>query len=193
MDGILCENDQPALITAQPDLPGFKLPTAAGNYIAYLEVWLRHVTALDDDGIRESALGGPDTCTRARTICQVGLLPVKQTGIDCSTTTPEWTALVTASTGTLAARAQPDASTADPCLIPAKAGYRRLENQLYRVEIHDTTGGKNTFKWSRDNGSVATSWLPVQPGQATNTLRVASLRAGWRAWIRGRPVGGTDR
>ena len=174
VDGILCENDQPALITAQPDLPGLKLPTAVGNYIAYLEVWLRHVTALDDDGIRESALGGPDTCTRARTICQVGLLPVKQTGIDCSTTTPEWTALVAASTGTLAARAQPDASTADPCLIPAKAGYRRLENQLYRVEIHDTTGGKNTFKWSRDNGSVATSWLPVQPGQATNTLRVAS-------------------
>jgi hypothetical protein len=174
VDGILCENDQPVLITAQPDLPGFKLPTAAGNYIAYLEVWLRHITALDDDGIRESALGGPDTCTRARTICQVGLLPVKQSGIDCSTATPEWTALTAASTGTLAARAQPDASTADPCLIPAKAGYRRLENQLYRVEVHDASGGKNTFKWSRDNGSVATSWLPVQPGQATNTLRVAS-------------------
>jgi len=57
VDGILCENDQPVLITAQPDLPGFKLPTTAGNYIAYLEVWLRHITALDDAGIQRSGAG----------------------------------------------------------------------------------------------------------------------------------------
>src|SRR5579864_4892371 len=60
VDGILCENEKPVLMTVQPDLPGFKLPTAAGNYIAYLEVWLRHITALDDPAIREVALGGPD-------------------------------------------------------------------------------------------------------------------------------------
>ena len=48
----------------------------------------------------------------------------------------------------------------DPCLVPPTAQYRGLENQLYRVEIHDpgTAGGGSkgqaTFKWSRDNGSV---------------------------------------
>jgi Family of unknown function (DUF6519) len=38
--------------------------------------------------------------------------------------------------------------------IPS-AGYRGLENQLYRVEIHQP-GDENTasFKWSRDNGSI---------------------------------------
>jgi hypothetical protein len=38
--------------------------------------------------------------------------------------------------------------------IPA-AGYRGLENQLYRVEIHEP-GDENTatFKWSRENGSI---------------------------------------
>lgn len=174
VDGILCENEMPVLMTVQPDLPGFKLPTTAGNYIAYLEVWLRHITALDDPAIREVALGGPDTCTRAKTIWQVGLLPVKQTGIDCSTSVPEWTSLIAPSTGTLAARAQPDATKADPCLVPAKAGYRRLENQLYRVEIHDATAGETTFKWSRDNGSVAAAWLAPQSGQPANTLSVSS-------------------
>ena len=174
VDGILCENEKPVLMTVQPDLPGFKLPSGAGAYIAYLEVWLRHITALDDAGIREVALGGPDTCTRAKTVWQVGLLPVKETGIDCSTVIPEWTSLIAASTGALAARAQPDATNADPCLIPAKAGYRRLENQLYRVEIHDPTAGKTTFKWSRDNGSLAAAWLAPQSGQPANTLRVSS-------------------
>jgi Family of unknown function (DUF6519) len=38
--------------------------------------------------------------------------------------------------------------------IPS-AGYQGLENQLYRVEIHQGgTMGTATFKWSRENGSV---------------------------------------
>ena len=47
----------------------------------------------------------------------------------------------------------------DVCLIPPSAGYQRLENQLYRVEIHHGGNRPNnlTFKWSRDNGTVVTS------------------------------------
>jgi hypothetical protein len=41
-----------------------------------------------------------------------------------------------------------------------RRGYRRLENQLYRVEIHG--GGSEldqiTIKWSRDNGCVVVKW-----------------------------------
>jgi hypothetical protein len=34
-------------------------------------------------------------------------------------------------------------------------GYRGLENQLYRVEVHETGDATSaTFKWSRENGSV---------------------------------------
>jgi hypothetical protein len=177
VDGILCENEQPILIDNQPDLPGFVLPTTAGIYVAYLEVWLRHIISLDDSGIREVALGGPDTCTRAKTVWQVGLLNAGPLGtsVDCATDVPAWDALIAPSTGTLAARAEPDTKSADPCLIPAKAGYRRLENQLYRVEIHDpgtipASGGAATFKWSRDNGSVVTSWT----AQSGNDLTVTS-------------------
>src|SRR5207247_837956 len=43
----------------------------------YLDVWQRHLTALDDPLIREVALGGPDTTTRAQVVWQVRVLPVK--------------------------------------------------------------------------------------------------------------------
>lgn len=46
--------------------------------------------------------------------------------------------------------AKKSADAADPCSISPDAHYRGLENQLYRVEIHDST----SFKWSRENGSV---------------------------------------
>lgn len=61
----------------------------------------------------------------------------------------------------------------DVCITPPDAKYRGVENQLYRVEIH--RGGKAglaTFKWSRDNGSVATRWLGTQG----NDLLVANTR-----------------
>src|SRR2546428_474322 len=45
-----------------------------------------------------------------------------------------------------------------PCLLPPKAGYLRLENQLYRVEVHSGGDrGEATFKWSRDNATVETT------------------------------------
>ena len=56
------------------------------------------------------------------------------------------------------ARTQPPSGDTEPCELPPSAGYQRLENQLYRVEVHQ--GGvrsKATFKWSRENGSVVTA------------------------------------
>jgi hypothetical protein len=55
----------------------------------------------------------------------------------------------------MAAQAVPPSGPQKPCEIPSSAGYRRLENQLYRVEIHaGGTANAATFKWSRDNGSI---------------------------------------
>ena len=51
-----------------------------------------------------------------------------------------------------------DVSNLGPCLPSPQAAYRGLENQLYRIEVHQ--GGslaQATFKWSRDNGSVLAS------------------------------------
>ncbi|NPD27101.1 DUF6519 domain-containing protein [Corallococcus exiguus] len=181
VDGILCENDQDRLLSAQPDLPGVALPTTPGRYLAFLDVWQRHVTALEDAEIREVALGGPDTATRTRTVWQVRLYTLMGThasgpveAVPCHTFgTPAWTPPELTSTGTLAARAEPEQASDNPCIVAAEAGYRRLENQLYRVEIHrgNPSSGTATFKWSRDNGILFTQ---VKSTDAADRLLVVA-------------------
>lgn len=165
VDGILCENDSDgATLKKQNDLPmkkgdlaGFTLPTGE-RYLVYLDVWQRHITAIDDPDIREKALGGPDTATRTKTIWQVKLHPVESG----STWKPDATG-----SGKLSAHTDSTGTDTGPCVLPPTAGFSRLENQLYRVEIHRGTDPedatvKPTFKWSRDNGSVVTSITSVR-------------------------------
>jgi hypothetical protein len=81
VSGILCENETKGAVSyrEQPDLRDARTPAQiiceAGNTytfgIVYLDVWERLVTAVEDSQIREVALGGPDTATRARTVWQV--------------------------------------------------------------------------------------------------------------------------
>lgn len=171
VDGILCENEQIVLYSGQPDLLS---PPDMGTLLAeakttigiiYLDVWQRLITPLDDPLIREKALGGPDTSSRLKTLWQVKMLPVQNSNAtgrinlpSCDTDFPGWNDLIAASTGTLNARTQPPDPTERPCLLPPSAGYKRLENQLYRVEIHQVSkDGTPTFVWSRDNGTVVTA------------------------------------
>ena len=52
------------------------------------------------------------------------------------------------------------------CQPTPAAGYRGLENQLYRVEIHQSgTEATATFKWSRENGSVVVAVTGVSGSQ----------------------------
>ena len=158
--------------TAQPDLPDMKpLPEdGKGLYFAYLDVWRRHITALEDPEIRESALGGPDTATRTKTVRQVKLVKVGEIGDDvtCLSAPKEWTEEIAPSGGRLLARAKPEEPPEGPCVVPATAGYTRLENQLYRVEI-DKPGklGEATFKWSPENASIVTEWLDKKDNRLT--------------------------
>lgn len=160
VDGILCLNQADVLYSNQPEFPAAPLPPpgGVGLYVAYLDVWQRHVTALDDGAIREPALGGPDTSTRLRTVWQVRLIRLGDADptATCEGTLPLWQAAVSQARGTLMARLGPTASNPSPCELPPTAGFRGLENQLYRVEVHhgsDTLAGAR-FKWSRDNGTV---------------------------------------
>ncbi|KYF48259.1 hypothetical protein BE08_35050, partial [Sorangium cellulosum] len=137
----------------------------------YLDVWQRHVTAVEDPAIREVALGGPDTCTREKTVWQLKLHRTGDVGspASCADLPAE-----PSPRGRLAARAKQPPTGTNPCIIEPGKSYRRLENQLYRVEIHG--GGRLgvdagiTFKFSRDNGAVVTRWL----GSTASTLTVAS-------------------
>ena len=72
----------------------------------------------------------------------------------------------------------PDEEPADtPCVLPIESRYRGLENHLYRIEVHaggDTAdaNAQPTFKWSRENGSVATRFLSAKGPD----VRVGSAR-----------------
>ncbi|TBW12983.1 hypothetical protein E0E50_01570 [Azotobacter chroococcum subsp. isscasi] len=166
--------EQPYLPFNDEDLPPqdvgsvFNRPSLDGGpHLVYVDVWQREVTYLQSRELVEKAVG-VDTTGRLQTVWQVKLLENIEDATCASPDdeVPGWDAIVrpsaarlTTSTGEL-----PDAP--NPCLPPPSAGYKGLENQLYRVEIHrggaqsDThhrvaQGDKATFKWSRDNATVA--------------------------------------
>jgi hypothetical protein len=162
VDGILCENEREgATYDAQDDLP-FAPPLKTGTrYIAYLDVWERHVTALEDDDIREKALGGPDTATRAKVVWQVKVDTLPAAMTTESLVRKNWKTVVDlwqpSRAGCLRARVERPEADTDPCLTAPDAKYRGAENQLYRIEIHrGGSAGEATFKWSRNNGAVST-------------------------------------
>jgi hypothetical protein len=168
VDGLLAECDSNGLAyESQPDLldppPWQNVLKEAGTDLGlvYLDVWERHITPLDDRLLREVALGGPDTATRVKTIWQLRVLALPKTDgavPSCDDHFDAWDDLFGDPESFLNARSQPPANVDGPCVVPPTAGYRRLENQLYRVEIHTSGGqGTATFKWSRDNGTVVTA------------------------------------
>ncbi len=155
VDGILCElpGENGVKYSEQPDRVG---PTAIDPVdgrrdLIYLDVWERHLTALQEPEIQEVALGGADTATRTRMLCQIRV----ETGIpDSLTCDSDWTRSGVGS-GRLTTLLDASGTGEDLCSPLPSSAFRGLENRLYRVEIHKA-GGLDTaeFKWSRDNGSV---------------------------------------
>jgi hypothetical protein len=117
--------------------------------VVYLDAWVEPVTYVEDPDIREIALGGPDTTTRARVrhrvrVAQGGTLP-KDRGVG---------------KGTLA----------------TEGSYTGHTNLLFRVEI-DTAGniGTATFRWSEDNSSTIQRVIePLPPGSTKVVVEDAS-------------------
>jgi len=175
VDGVLVENPRPLEISPSTPL-GRRLMERYGDleppFAVYLEVWERHVTALQDPRIREVALGGPDTATRVQVAWTVGVRPLKgmeNTG-DCDAV---WDRLTEAernrAVGGLTAMAGVSGSdTLDPCLVPPDAAYRGLGNQLYRVEIH--RGGRTEGPRLVQGG--VHGFQQRVPGQGTETVAI---------------------
>jgi Family of unknown function (DUF6519)/Malectin domain len=182
--------------TQQPyRLPNPQLPAAGDVCVAYLDVWQRDVTYLEDPHLIDTAVN-IDTTGRLQTVWQVKLLNLENpsTTPDCSTDIPALDALSVAPAGRLTSGLVPNAASGPCCLAP-NTGYTGQENQLYRVEIH--TGGTPsappaagfptplpattipTFKWSRDNASVQTSVSAISTvttsSGSVSQLTVASL------------------
>ncbi len=177
----------------QPYLPQATFPTTGGPYLVYLDVWQREVTFLEDPDLVEKAVG-VDTTGRLQTIWQVKWLDASSTtGVSCSTPDsdiPEWQALLLPPAAQLSTGVV-QSTQSGPCCLAPNTGYTGLENQLYRVEIHQPKGiepqDKPTFKWSRDNASVATGVTTIAQGGTSlvvqSTGRDTVLRFNPNDWV----------
>lgn len=147
----------PTPYTEQPYLkPAPDPPTEAGSYLVYLDVWEREVGAAEDPDLVDAAVG-VDTATRLQTVWAVRILAGAG---ECD---PDWREFD--ETRPSGARLSNDthgvSEPEDPCHVAPLGGYRGVDNRLYRVEIHDG-GDQPSFKWSRDNASIATGAGPVE-------------------------------
>jgi Family of unknown function (DUF6519) len=183
VEGKLVQNDDLLNYSAQPFLMNpsptdekllSDLRQGATKVIqVYLEVWRRLVTALDDPCLLEPALGQADTTVRLQTVWRVVAEAMDPNAKSSASATSavdnsevrrtqcidaccsDMTHLTLP--GTTGEMMVPPIASSDDCSCqptPA-AGYRGVENQLYRVEIHETGDETSaTFKWSRENGSI---------------------------------------
>ncbi len=193
----------------QPDLPSLDSKLTDGIYTVYLDVWERHITSVEDPKIREVALSIPDTTTRTQTVWQLKLKPFDQ--LPGATDKPfpdalddsEWDSLIKErwfpyiqllrdrmTQAKMNACAKNCPTVGNPAnTFNSAAGQtgsdRRLDNQLYRVEIHTPgTLGIATFKWSRDNGSVV-SPIDTQKGIQGGVIPIQ--KSGLEAWTSAKP------
>ncbi len=83
IDGILCVNEAVCTLAQQPNAPtpdygvadgksGFENPPA--GFALWLDVWERHLCAVEAPGIADVALDGVDTASRAQVVWQLRLL-----------------------------------------------------------------------------------------------------------------------
>ena len=148
------------------------------------------MTALEDATLLEPAVG-TDSTARLQTVWQVRVLPNIDSTVTCTTpdtAIPGWSAVLQSAPGRLSTDADGVSGVpADPCLLPPGGGYTGVENQLYRVEIHDSGPlGVATYKWSRDNATVATQVLAIPALDrlvVDSTGRDAVLRFNAGDWV----------
>lgn len=174
-----------------PAFEGAPVPAQPGakTYLAYLDVWERHVSALEHDGplapndprrLADVALGGQDSASRAQLVWALRLAELSDgeaRGLTQQSPDIVLDRLLPPARGRLAAQAiDPAAAESDdPCLVAPSSAYRGVENQLYRVEIHrgGTAAEGASFVWSRENGAVLFAVAAIEG----KTLRLAE---GWR-------------
>lgn len=172
VDGLLVANEDDCRFDRQPDLPTASAALAQalgtpGRYLAYLDVWERVITAVEDPDLLEVALGGADTSVRLKVVWQVRLTPLKHGRHRCGAVS----------------RRRENRATLD--MRPQSVGYTGLENRLYRIEVDSVDDAGNArFKWSRDNASLAMplaaidgTLLTLRNGQPNSADRLAT--GGW--------------
>lgn len=153
----LFENEM--MFRGQPDYPEPEIPIGTGDILVYVEVWGKTVNYIDDEAIREPALGGPDTCLRKKLVAQVKFMYVSD-DIDTPVKADEY--IRDAFSGNDLLLTLKIEETAEQ--IPISFGEIDMGGGLipgnlhFRVELHrgaESNGGYSEgFKWSDENAAT---------------------------------------
>ena len=145
-------------------------------FIIALLVSEQEVQAVEDQALREVALGGPDTAARTRLMQHIVAVPTPDN--TCAAALKDWDTILKPLglvlepdtlalyfTATLQVSFYPPAGPVDPCCPPAQGGYLGADNQLVRVTVtsYDSTKGSGTLLWGWNNASFLYRATLVNP------------------------------
>lgn len=164
------EFNQPVPVANQPEWidqpPTIWAKSKGGLYVIALLVTEQEVQAVEDQALREVALGGPDTGARTRLMQHIVAVPTRDR--TCAAVLKDWDTILKP----LGLALQPDtlaldfnaalqvsfyppAGPSDPCCPPAQGGYLGADNQLIRVTVtsYDASTHTGTLLWGWNNAS----------------------------------------
>lgn len=160
--------------------PGNESPEGERRDMVYLEMWQQKVSAVEDEELFETALGGPDTTTRRRTMCRVKLAE----NVGTSYCAEAWTQVkeriekelggqlkenhALESDGELTVGYETNGESNSLCSPSVIAGYLGAENQAIRVQLTD----KNHFTWGFDNGAPLYRVSLEDAASTRNTIKL---------------------
>jgi len=164
--GYLCLFENEMMLRAQPDCPEPEIPEGTGDILVYVEVWNKTISYIDDEAIREPALGGPDTCLRLKLVAQVKFKFVSD-DIDTPGKADEY--IRDAFSGNdllLTLKLEETAHQIPISFGEVDMGGGLIPGNLhFRVELHrgaESNGGYGEgFKWSDENAATVVRVLKV--------------------------------
>ncbi len=161
--------DHAVELNDQPDWQNQPAPspvtTTTTDVVALLAIE-QSVTAVEDQALREVALGGPDTAARMRLMQHFVEVPVSST--TCAGAATQVAAILVEDglsvnpktlelqfDASLRVSFNPPPQPVDPCCPPAQGGYLGADNQLVRVTVTDYDPGtkQGTLLWGWNNAS----------------------------------------
>jgi Family of unknown function (DUF6519) len=168
--------DEPVELDNQPDWLDMPKQSFGGPTLVALLATEQSVCAIEDQPLREVALGGPDSAARTRLMQPFLRLPLD--GRTCEIAAKQVDALLAEDGVTLdpktfqllsSARLQvgfvPPAGPPDPCDPPAQGGYLGADNQMIRVTVVSFNPQNRTgmLLWGWNNASFLYRGAPSGP------------------------------
>ncbi|GAM03491.1 DUF6519 domain-containing protein [Novosphingobium sp. MBES04] len=137
LDGWQLDNPHEVTLASQPH-PVEEADFGSGGALA-IKALVRYVDPVEEPALADTALGNAQASGRTLVDWQVFPLPLDEDGAASCTAaaqSPAWQAITAPSSGTLAFRVEASPASLDPCSLTPEGGYARLENLLYRIEVH---------------------------------------------------------